>query len=127
MEFVLVALVLAAVFGFIAYPILNPPRTEKNGTDALDTLIVQRDSAYQAIRDLDFDYELGKLSTNDYSVLRERFKSRAASTLKEIDEMQASQTDQAAPTLEQDLRCGNCGTPHELSDKFCRKCGNRLD
>ncbi len=127
MEFVLVAIVLAAVFGIIAYPIINPPRTEKTESDALDTLLVQRDSAYQAIRDLDFDYQLGKLSTTDYNSLRERYKARAASALQEIDAMQAAPTNRAGLALEQALRCRNCKTPYELGDKFCRKCGNKLD
>lgn len=135
MEFVLVAIVLAAVFGFIAYPIFNPPRTEQNESNALDTLIAQRDSAYQAIRDLDFDYQLGKLSATDYNTLRERYKGQAAATLREIDAMSAAQIDQIGQTREQEhsqhnqvqeLRCGNCGTLYELGDKFCRKCGNKL-
>jgi hypothetical protein len=126
MEFVLVAIVLAAVFGFIAYPILNPPRTEKTKSDALDTLLVQRDSAYQAIRDLDFDYQLGKLSETDYSALRERYKARAASALHELDTMQVAPTNRTGMAHEQDSNCGNCGTPYDPSDKFCRKCGNKL-
>ncbi len=124
MEFVLVAIVLAAVFAFIAFPILNPPRTEKNESNALDTLIAQRDSAYQAIRDLDFDYQLGKLATNDYTALRERYKARAATTLQEID---ALVTEPAVQTRVEERRCGNCGTPYESEDKFCRRCGNRLN
>ncbi len=126
MEIVLVAIVLAAVFAFIAYPVLNPPRQEKTQSDALDMLIAQRDSAYQAIRDLDFDYQLGKLSAKDYSALRDRYKARAASALREIDATGAAQTSQGGLAREKELRCGNCDTPYEVGDKFCRKCGNRL-
>ncbi len=127
MEFVLVAIVLAAVFAFIAFPILNPPRTEKTESNALETLIAQRDSTYQAIRDLDFDYELGKLSTNDYTTLRERYKGRAAMTLQQIDAMGQADAERVALTRGQEMQCGNCGTPYELGDKFCRRCGNRLN
>ena len=126
MEFVLVAILLAAVFAFIAHPILNPPRVYKPKSDALDELIAQRDSAYQAIRDLDFDYQLGKLSTADYTLLRERYKARAASILEQIDAQSAAPE---SATLARDviLRCGNCHTPYEPEDKFCRKCGNKLN
>lgn len=126
MEFVLVAIVLAAVFGSIAYPIFNPPRTEQNESNALDILIAQRDSAYQSIRDLDFDYQLGKLSETDYTALRERYKGHAAMTLEQIDAMIAPLANQVGLAREQGLRCGKCGTPYESGDKFCRKCGNKL-
>ncbi len=52
---------------------------------ALDGLTAQRDSAYDAIRDLDFDFQMGKLSQTDYTALREKSKTRAALALQQID------------------------------------------
>ena len=86
MEFFFIGILVAAVFAFIAYPIFTPPRAENNSSpDALDALYAQRDSAYTALRDLDFDFQLGKLSENDYQTLRARYKTRAAITLQQID------------------------------------------
>jgi hypothetical protein len=74
------------VIAFIAYPLFTTSYANLAETsDALETLISQRDSSYDAIRDLDFDFQLGKLSQNDYAPLREKYKARAAETLKEID------------------------------------------
>ena len=74
------------VMAFIAYPLFTTQHGNITRTpDALDVLISQRDSAYDAIRDLDFDFQLGKLRQADYVPLREKYKARAAETLKQID------------------------------------------
>ena len=74
------------IIAFIAYPLVLTPRSEiADAPDPLDALASQRDSLYDAIRDLDFDFQLGKLSENDYTPLREKYKNRAAETLKQID------------------------------------------
>jgi len=127
LEYLILSLVLAAVFAYIAYPILKPPREETIERNALDPLVTERDSAYQAIRDLDFDFQLGKLSATDYEALRERQKSHAASVLQEIDALGSAQPVQVGTTHEPKMFCANCGTPREPDDKFCRKCGNKLN
>jgi hypothetical protein len=126
LEYLILSLVLAAVFAYIAYPILKPPPEEIVERNALDPLVTERESAYQAIRDLDFDFQLGKLSATDYETLRERQKSHAAAVLQEIDALGQPQIVQAAPTREPKIFCTNCGTLREPDDKFCRKCGNPL-
>lgn len=94
MELVLIAILIIAVLAFIASPLrkstvtLPLPSTreeQSQPSNALETLIAQRDSTYAAIRDLDFDFQLGKLSPGDYQTLRERYKARAASLLQQID------------------------------------------
>ena len=99
MEFFFAGILLAAVFAFIAYPILNPEREQRGESlDALEALYAQRDSAYVALRDLDFDFQLGKLSQNDYQALRERYKTRAALALQQIDA--ANGNEQASAKVE---------------------------
>lgn len=86
MEFVLAAIIVIGIIAFIAYPLFTTPRAETAETpDALDGLVAQRDAAYDAIRDLDFDFQLGKLSQSDYAALREKYKTRAALALQQID------------------------------------------
>lgn len=48
-------------------------------------LEVQKDSLYSAIRDIDLDHGLGKLTQEDYDDLRRKYRLEAASVLKEID------------------------------------------
>ncbi len=86
MEYLLVAILVVAVIAFIAYPLFAPSRVKNEpAADALDNWIAQRDSAYDAIRDLDFDYQMGKLSPRDYEALRNKYRARAAEALEQID------------------------------------------
>ncbi len=87
MELVLIALLVVVVIAFIAYPLLAPPQEERAPAPAgkLDGLFAQRDAMYDALRDLDFDFQLGKLSPSDYQTLREQYKARAALVLQQID------------------------------------------
>src|SRR5574341_2148201 len=94
LEFILIAILIAGVIAFIAYPLFTPRREEDSPSpNAPETLIAQRDSAYAAIRDLDFDFQLGKLSESDYRTLRERYKARAASVLQQIDAISVNSSD----------------------------------
>ena len=86
MEIVLAAIIVGGIIAFIAYPLFTGSRDEPpEAPDELDGLIAQRDAAYDAIRDLDFDFQLGKLSQSDYAELREKYKARAATALQQID------------------------------------------
>lgn len=86
MEFILAAIIVLGILAFIAYPLFTAPREELAETpDALDSLLSQRDAEYDAIRDLDFDFQMGKLSQNDYATMREKYKGRAAVALQQID------------------------------------------
>lgn len=86
MELILAAIIVIGIIVFIAYPLFTAPRAGTAETpDALDGLVAQRDSAYDAIRDLDFDFQMGKLSQSDYAALREKYKARAALALQQID------------------------------------------
>jgi len=44
-------------------------------------------SAYQALAELDFDHETGSLSHDDYRSLRDRYESRAAEVIAQLDAM----------------------------------------
>lgn len=51
----------------------------------LKALHARKESLYSAIRDIDLDYGLGKLTEGDYEELRQKYRVEAASVLKEID------------------------------------------
>ena len=142
------------IIAFVAYPLFNTPRGKIAGdTNALDTLVAQRDSTYDAIRDLDFDFQLGKLSQDDYAGLRDKYKSRAAQVLQQLDQLGNGNGADADSQIEAQVArlrrtktdavedeiarvrasrkaggafCGKCGTPHQAGDQFCSKCGNKF-
>ncbi len=125
LEYILIAILLAAVFAFIAYPILNPTREETSQPDALDALVAQRDSAYAALRDLDFDFQLGKLSPNDYQALRERYKAHAATVLQQIDALSGSGTDARIEGEVAQLRAAKNPTDDAIEREVARLRANK--
>ena len=157
LELVISVLIAGAIITFIAYPLFSSSRAQDgNESYALETLMSQRDGAYDALHDLDFDFQMGKLSESDYHSLRAKAKSRAAVVLQQLDtiQVQDNQLEQeiaqrrarklaAAPAFDDDdleqeiakrrgksiaanMTCKKCGTPHKSGDQFCAKCGNKL-
>jgi len=55
--------------------------------DKLRKLNLEKESIFTAIKEIDFDYDLGKLSKDDYDELQKKYKLQAASILKEIDKI----------------------------------------
>jgi hypothetical protein len=50
-----------------------------------DKLLAERDTIYTAIRDLDFDFQTGKLLEVDYHATRDKYAARGVEILKELD------------------------------------------
>ncbi len=79
---------------FVAWPFLFPSREGQKRlpappVDELQELIARREAVYSAIRDLDFDFETGKLEDEDYRLQRETWIARGVEVLKAIDAYQA--------------------------------------
>jgi hypothetical protein len=106
----------------------------------LDNLIAQRDSTYAAIKDLEFDHTMGKLSDHDYKILRAKYEGKAVAILQELDSLSATQKSSAGllskdQVIERQVerlrrgaadsvsKCPQCGTPCATGDVFCAKCG----
>lgn len=88
----------------------------------------QRLAALTALRDLDFDFQVGKVSEDDYTSLRARLVAEAARTLQddkndEIETLiQARKTSKAkAPA------CAHCGETLEAGIRFCPRCGTAVE
>ncbi len=102
MEYLVIAVILIIVIAVIAYPLFSGTRSQTAKTpNALDGLIAQRDSAYDALRDLDFDFQMGKLSQSDYAALRDKYMARAALALQQIDALLGA--DGADERIEQEV------------------------
>ncbi|MCL6647469.1 MAG: zinc ribbon domain-containing protein [Chloroflexi bacterium] len=126
-----------AAFLFVSWPYLRQrPLPVPHGNDRLTELRRQRDAIYEALRELEFDQRLGKLSAHDYAELAERYKRQAVALLKQLDD----ETRAALLAIDQEIeeevaqrralaarrtgsRCLACGARVEASDRFCRQCG----
>jgi len=53
----------------------------------LSTLLAERERAFNALQELDFDYKLGKVPEEDYPVQRTNLLQKGADILKRLDEM----------------------------------------
>lgn len=66
-------------------------REEKNEEAAVilgskkDHLLSEKESLYSAIKELDFDHEMGKLSAEDYKQLKNEYTEKAVAVLKDLD------------------------------------------
>ena len=98
---VILALMLTA-FAVVSWPLLDSAKGSASQDAEPDAereeLLNERDSMYRAIKELDFDYELGNLSSQDYESLRERYRSRAAAVLSSLDRPAGPQRAQSAST-----------------------------
>jgi hypothetical protein len=82
----------------------------------------ERDLVYQAIRDLEHDYETTKIEEAEYTTMRAELRARGLELLKQardVDEPKASAKAVAAgPAF-----CTGCGTELDSAWQFCAKCG----
>lgn len=147
MVYFVTGLIFIAVAGYVLYPLLRrPSRTEQleaklNG--AVGSLQEQRDAIYAALKELDFDFQTGKLSSEDYESLRHQYRQRAVAILQQIDdvqkrgavdyeleaEIQIARARRARQRKQQGARpslswtCAECGRTMTAADNFCSGCG----
>ena len=62
----------------------------------LKDLYALRDVAYDTLRDLEFDFSMGKMAEKDYSELKTRYQGEAAEILSQIETLKARLEPEAA-------------------------------
>ena len=165
MATLVVALMVLAAFVVIGLPLYRavmadastetaPAAAGEKGL-ALGEFVTQRDATFRAIKEIEFDFQVGNLSAADFNDLRERYKAKALQlirTIRELEEEQGSEaSEQAAPSVtavlpaakpEDDLlelaiarkrqsrqvtvTCPSCGQHCRTGAKFCGNCGALL-
>jgi hypothetical protein len=141
MLIVFAALMSVAALFLVAYPVLSMKRSsqevEAPAEEQLDELLGRRDAAFQALRDLSFDHEVGKITDEDFVVFEAGLRQNAAESLRALDRWEANADLNADIALEQAIaarahaiaggrRCSQCGNPAAPDDKFCSVCGANL-
>lgn len=86
----------------------------------------EREHVYESIRDLDHDYETGKLDAADWENLRAELRGRAVALLAEERRAEAAAPPGAAPEAGPPA-CKSCGAAAGPDDRFCARCGHALD
>ena len=117
-------------------PLLNDKSIESsNPADSgLDNLGDRHSELLLALRDLDFDYQIGKVTEEDYGALRQTLLVQAATALETREKQDAEQDArlEEAIRLRRDKQsttreCSQCGASLDLSDRFCRVCGKPVE
>jgi len=77
------------LLGYVLFPLFDPAfKFRRRIREEVESLHTERDRYYEAIADLDFEYECGKLSEEEYRNLRERLMGELSAVLKRIDEIE---------------------------------------
>ena len=81
-----------------------PASGEGEAEPELKDLVAERDATYRAIKEIEFDFQVGNLSETDFADLRERYKARALSLIRAIRELEQAYnreaTDSQVPVVE---------------------------
>ena len=142
-EFALILLMGVAIVVFVGQPLVmrafpSPP-TDVARQD-FERLSVQKETLYSAIRDLDFDFQTGKVDHEDYAALRHRLEAEAIQILRQIDrvdplaeldgelERQILALRQASPPYPSlsipTVSCIACRVRLHGNENFCPACGH---
>ena len=90
---------------------------------------------YENLRDLQFEFRVGKLSDQDYQQTKQDLQKELAGVLAEIDRLKqtlASQTTPPAPAPKparkgpQKFMCPSCKAEFPTPLKFCGECGKPM-
>jgi cytochrome c-type biogenesis protein CcmI len=102
------ALLSLIALSFVLYPLLFDSKSVS--AQHQEIAEPQRNPALEALREIEFDRETGKLSDADYSALKTEYTQRAVTVMRAGDN----------PV------CPNCGPRPEQDAVFCSNCGTAL-
>lgn len=86
----------------------------------------QEEITLNKLRDLDFDYQTGKVSEEDYRPLRSQLVAEAAQAIeaKKLEDAQLEEMLRARRQAKaQKEKCPHCGSSMKPDDQFCPVCG----
>jgi len=136
----------AIIFGFGLIAWVISPLFKKSGqvfevhSQAAD-LEDMKSRVYHNIKDLEFDYALGRLSEQDFQTIRIAFTQEATQVVARLEQLQRHDLD---ALITQDLKkmgdgpaaavaagapkfCMDCGHKNPAKAKFCSACGEKFE
>lgn len=140
---------LSAAAAYITRPWWAGQTDPARSDSPAESLAERQEAVLAALRDLDFDHEVGKVTEEDYNGQRQALLVEAASVTTQLDEGRAIEADleqqieaqilTVRRTLQTDQRqekghqaplpgnaCAACGQPARPGDLYCAGCGTRL-
>jgi hypothetical protein len=95
-------------------------------------LAAEREAVYSAIRDLDDDFDTGKLTPEDHAALRGGLVARAVQLLEAEREAADERRPRPGPSEALSVApraaraCASCGAEPPQAARFCPQCGAKL-
>ena len=81
---------------------------------------------YENLRDLQFEYRVGKLSDADYQQTKVGLQKELAVVLAELEGLKTGVVPVAAAPKPEVPTCPHCGAKFEKNMKFCGECGKEM-
>jgi hypothetical protein len=144
MIFLAGATLTAAAAIYVLMPLFKEPKgnleVELLAETELDRLLSRKAVVYSNLKDLEFDYKMGRLGESDFHGLEAGFKAEAAEILRKLDQLGiekdldegieqaiAARKAKLASGRKQGARvCPACGAEAIPGKQFCADCGFRL-
>jgi len=140
---VLIVGIFVGIGYWIVSPFLGSAYSEVlNDSDVDQTLRqleARKENILSAIKELEFDLNLGKISMEDYEELAAQYTREAVACTREIEELKTSSEREHETKLIAEMAreisnqekmtdcfCTQCGNPVSSEDRFCSKCGKLL-
>lgn len=150
-QYIIIVFLLLASSYWIIRPLLRSEPLQDTFTpglkERLDQATLKKEGAYATIKELEFDLSMGKLSREDFEILKEQYTLDALKYMEEIDHLHGSEdseiklsgkqseeriemgtpaSDGSQSTMKSDVFCAQCGEKAKSEDLFCSKCGVEL-
>ena len=135
------------VGAFVLYPLLTHRQTSSETDTAAEELLLRRDQLLTDIRELEFDYRMGKLADDDYAQLLDQLKREAAQVIEKLEGRDGAEpsppharrdvtdvdieariaTARSAMAQADSRACPSCGSGNPSDARFCNSCGATID
>jgi len=125
------------VLGAVAFTLFIRPSDIPKPEPALPWQHLEERKAriYENLRDLQFEYRVGKLSDEDYQRTKQSLQGELAQTLGEIDGFKAKAPQPAAAAAKpvaavaakKAFVCPHCNAKFDKAMKFCGECGKAME
>ncbi len=142
MSIILFVLLSILVSVFVVMPLVQNRNRKQalNGVHAnvhAGELAERKQNLYKAIKEIEFDFEMGKLSEADFQELRQQYKDEAVTVLKRLDQVTSKKVG-SKEILTKGAQsksgkggakakfCWVCGTGLATKDNFCPSCGTNV-
>ena len=108
----------------------------------------EKQALLKALKELDFDHQMGKVSDKDFAEIGSTYRARAIRVMRQLDDAgrdyeamiekdvaarvgketgdRQPATGNRQPQSVATDGCGKCGTRNDADAEFCKKCGSKL-